>query len=175
MHINPFFLEHTSVLTHICKFRANMKFDLCANMTKVKQTWYFTTFAHHVSPFSLEQMCGVTHIYRFFFACKCRANTRFDLCVNMTKIKQTWYFTTFANYVNPFSLEQMCCVTHIYRRGKVVLNAYFLHISNGVWILHKCGIYQVCFACKCLANAIFDLCANMAKVEQTHSFTLLPM
>ena len=170
-------LLQCAVLSKNCKFRANVKFDLRANVIKVKQIC-FTSIAHHVNPFSLEQMCGVTHIYRLFFACKCRANMRFDLCVNMTKVKQTWYFTTFAHHENPFSLKQMRCVTHIYRRGKVVLNVYFLvHICNGVWILRKRGIYHVCFACKCLANAILDLCANMANVEQTHSFTayLLPM
>ena len=175
--VNPFSLEQMCVLTHIyrlffaCKCRGNMRFDLCANMTKVKQTWYFTTFAHHVNPFSSEQMCGVTHFYRLFFACKCRANMIFDFCVNMTKVKPTWSFNTFAHHANPFSLEQMYRVTHIYRRGKVVLNVYFLlHICNGVWILRKCGIYHVCFACKCLAKTLFDLCANMAKVEQTHCF-----
>ena len=131
-HVNPLSFEQMCGVTHIyriffaSKCRANTRFDLCANMTKVKQTWYFITFAHHVNPLSLEQMCGVTHIYRLYFACKCRANMRFDLCANMTKVKQTWYFTTFAHHVNPFSLEQMCGITHICLRGKVVLNVYFL-------------------------------------------------
>ena len=75
-----------------------------------------------------------THIYRIFFASKCRANTRFDLSANMTKVKQTWYFITFAHHVHQLFLKQMCGVTHICLRGKVVLNVYFLlHVH-----LHRC-------------------------------------
>ena len=114
-------------------------------------------------------------IYRIFFASKCSANMKFDVCANMIKVKQIRYFTSFAHHVNPFFLEQMCDVTHLLSREsccECVLAAYLQRCVN----IGKCGIYDVCFFCKCLANTIFDFCANMSKFKQTRCFTpyLLP-
>ena len=68
-------------------------------------------------------------------------------------------FYHICSHLNPFSLEQMCGVTHIYRTGKVVLNVYFRPAH-----LQRC----VNIAC---VNAVFTTFVLLVNVLQTRDLS----
>ena len=110
------------------------------------------SLSHFVMGVMKQSTC---FIYCVFFPCKCRANMRFDLHVrvNMTKVKQTWCFTSLAHQVNTFFLEQMYGLSHIYGRSKVLVK----------YALLSC----ICYSVQRLVKAVFTEFSLLANVVQT--------